>query len=203
MTNDTPEMIDMVFDLDAGTLPSTYPFALWEALVHCVPEFAEEELVGVMSLRGTANHEGLLLSKRAKLTIRLPTTLVAHTTTRLIGHQLDIAGNPIRLGAAKARPIYPYPTIHAQQVAGVNDEVLFMEQINTHLSELNIKGKLICGKSRTISSDQQSIHGYSLVIHDLKAEASLQLQYTGLGTNRQYGCGIFVPYKVISGLGED
>jgi len=38
------------------------------------------------------------------------------------------------------------------------------------------------------------------VIHDLKPEASLRLQYTGLGSDRRYGCGVFVPYKVITGL---
>jgi len=38
------------------------------------------------------------------------------------------------------------------------------------------------------------------VIHNLKPEDSLRLQYTGLGSDRQYGCGIFVPYKVISDL---
>jgi len=26
------------------------------------------------------------------------------------------------------------------------------------------------------------------------------LLYAGLGSHRKYGCGVFVPYKVISGL---
>jgi hypothetical protein len=61
---------------------------------------------------------------------------------------------------------------------------------------------LICGKRRDINDDQQSIHGYSLVVHDLTPEASLRLQFVGLGEGRQFGCGIFVPSKVISGLSE-
>lgn len=191
-----------MFDLDGGTLPTAYPFALWAALLRQVPELAEEKFVGVLPLRGSVHNERLLLSKRAKLVMRLPTTLADHTATRLTAQSLDIAGNTLRLGAAKIRPILPYPTIHAHLVTGISDEVLFVEHINTQLGEMKIKGKLICGKRSAINNDQQSIQGYSLVVHDLKPEASLHLQFVGLGENRQFGCGIFVPYKVISGLSE-
>lgn len=195
-------MIDMVFDLDGGTLPAAYPFALWAALIRHIPELTAEKSAGVLPLRGTGNNGHLLLPKRAKLAMRLPTLLAEHIAARLTGHQFDIAGSLLRLGTAKARPIQPYPTIHAQQVTGVSDEVMFVEHIQAQLAEMQIKGKLICGKRHTISSDQQALQGYSLVIHDLSPAASLQLQYTGLGEGRQFGCGIFVPYKVISGLSE-
>jgi CRISPR-associated protein Cas6 len=202
MSNKSPEMIDIVFDLDGGTLPAAYPFALWAALVCRVPQLAEEKFVGVLPLRGTGSNEGLLLPKRAKLVMRLPTILADHTAARLTGQQLDIAGSTMRLGAAKTRPIQPYPTIHAQLVTGISDEVLFVEHINTQLGEMRIKGKLICGKRRAINDDRQTMQGYSLVVHDLTPEASLHLQFVGLGEGRQLGCGIFVPYKVISGLSE-
>jgi CRISPR-associated protein Cas6 len=203
MNNNTPEMIDMVFDLDGGILPAAYPFALWQALIYRVPQLAEEISIGVLPLRGTDNKEGLLLPKRAKMVIRLPTTLAEHTAARLTRQQFDIAGRTVRLGAAKTRPIHPFPTIHAQLVTGTSDEVLFVEHINAQLGEMGIKGKLICGKRRTISDDSQTMQGYSLVVHDLKPEASLHLQFIGLGEGRQFGCGIFVPSKVISGLSED
>ncbi len=193
----------MVFDLDGGILPAAYPFALWQALIYRVPQLAEEISIGVLPLRGTDNKEGLLLPKRAKMVIRLPTTLAEHTAARLTGQQFDIAGRTVRLGAAKTRPIHPFPTIHAQLVTGTSDEVLFVEHINAQLGEMGIKGKLICGKRRTISDDSQTMQGYSLVVHDLKPEASLHLQFIGLGEGRQFGCGIFVPSKVISGLSED
>lgn len=193
----------MVFDLEGGTIPAAYHFALWEALMHRVPELAEEKSIGILPLRGTGNKEGLLLPKRAKMVMRLPAAIADRITARLTGHQLEIAGQPIRLGAAKTRPIRPFPTIHAQLVMGASDEVLFAEHIQMQLGEMKIKGKLICGKRRSISDDRQSVHGYSLVIHDLKPEASLHLQFVGLGEGRQFGCGIFVPSKVISGLNED
>jgi CRISPR-associated protein Cas6 len=203
MTDNVPEMIDKVFDLDGGTLPTAYPFALWESLISLVPELADEISVGVLPLRGTGNKEGLLLPKRAKMVLRLPTTLATHTEVRLAGKQLELSGRAVRLGAAKTRPIYPFPTLHAQLVTGSNDEVLFVEHINDQLGGMGIKGKLICGKRRTISDESRSMQGYSLVVHDLNPEASLHLQFVGLGTGRQFGCGIFVPSKVISGLSED
>lgn len=190
----------MVFDLGGGTLPTDYPFALWEALVRHVPQLAGEKSVGVLPLRAAENNEGMLLPKRAKLVLRLPLALAARAAA-LSGQQLDVAENTLQLGKGKLRAIQPYPTLHAQLVTGASDEALFMEDIKTQLSKMGIAAGLICGKRRALTGAQQSIHGYSLVIHDLKPEASLQLQYAGLGENCQFGCGIFVPYKAISGLG--
>jgi len=199
-------MIDMVFDLGGGILPTAYPFALWEALIRHVPQLAEEKLVGVLPLRTAENNEGILLPKRAKLVLRLPLALAAHAAA-LSGQQLDVTESTLRsgavslrLGKSKVRPIQPHPTLHAQLVTGATDEMLFLDGINAQLSKMGITARLICGMRRTLAGAQQSIHGYSLVIHDLKPEASLQLQYAGLGEGRQFGCGIFVPYKVISGL---
>lgn len=198
-----PEMIDLMFDLDGGNLPAAYRFALWTALLRLVPHLAEEKLVGVLPLRSTVNNQGMLLAKRAKLVMRIPTTLVKSAASLLTGQQLDIAGNNLRLGTTKTRTIQPHPTIHAELVTGSSDEVLFVEDIWKQMAELGVTGKLICGKRLSVSGGQGPIHGYSLVLHDLKPEASLQLQYAGLGDDRQFGCGIFVPYKVITGLSED
>jgi len=203
MTEQIQQMIDMVFDLDGVMLPAVYPFALWEALIQRVPELADEHSLGILPLRGTKNTEGLLLPKRAKMVMRLPMDGADRIAAHLAGHQIEIAGHPIRLGAAKTRPILPFPTLHAQLVTGSSDEVLFVEYIHEQLDEMGIKGKLICGRRHNFGDGSQTIQGFSLVIHDLKPEASLQLQYAGLGEARHFGCGIFVPSKVISGLNEE
>jgi CRISPR-associated protein Cas6 len=203
MTEQIPQMIDMVFDLDGIMLPAAYPFALWEALMQRVPELDDENSLGILPMRGTQNTEGLLLPRRAKMVMRLPGSGADRIAARLTGLKLDISGHPIRLGAAKARPIYPFPTLHAQLVTGSSDEVLFVEYIHGQLDEMGIKGKLICGRRHHLGEGSHSIQGYSLVIHDLKPEASLQLQFAGLGEARHFGCGIFVPSKVITGLNEE
>lgn len=198
-----PDMIDLMFNLEGGTLPIAYHFSLWAALLSQIPRLAEEHRVGVLPLNATINSQGMLLAKRAKLVMRIPATISELVASGLTGKQLDIAGSPLCLGSAKQRPILPYPTIHGQIVAGSSDEVLFVEDIKKQMGELGVAGKLICGKRAIFNCGQRSIHGYSLVLHDLKPEASLILQYAGLGDDRQFGCGIFVPYKVITGLSEE
>lgn len=189
----------MVFDLDGGAIPAAYPFSLWLEIVRHAPQLAEEILVGVLPLRATENHEELLLPKRAKLVLRLPAAMI-EAASRLAGSTMQIGSSQLRLGKSKTRPIQPFPTLHAQLVTGASDEVMFMNSIRGQLSEMNITANLVCGMRRTLAGGQQIIHGYSLVVHDLKPEASLQLQYAGLGEKRHFGCGIFVPHKVISGL---
>ena len=192
-------MLDLVFDLDGGAIPAAYPFALWAEIVRHAPLLAENELVGVLPLRATENDNELLLPKRAKLVLRLPETLI-DTTSHLVGSTMQIGSSQLRVGKSRIRPIEPCSTIHAQLVTGESDEIIFMDEIRTQLKEMQIVAKLICGKRRTLVGDGQAIHGFSLVIHDLKPEASLQLQYSGLGKARHYGCGIFMPHKIISGL---
>jgi len=195
-------MIDLAFDLEGGTIPAAYRSALWRSLQSHAPQLAKEKLVGVLPLKSSTSSQGILLAKRAKLVIRMPTELAESAAANLTGQQLDIAGSAVRVGFAKTRQIRPYPTIHAL-VAGPSDEVQFVEDISNQMKDLGVTGKLICGKRFTINDDQSSIQGYSLVLHDLKPEASLQLQYAGLGDERHLGCGIFVHYKVITGLSED
>ena len=188
-------MIDLVFDLGGGILPASYPFALWEALLSHVPDLALEKSVGVLPLRATVSFEGLLISKRTKLVLRLPLKIapVAFTLSGL--DLLPLHTGAMLLGKSRLRQILPFPTLHAQQVSGAADEMLFLEDIQAQLSELGIAGRIICGLRRTLSD---TIKGYSLVIHDLKPEDALKLQYAGLGAYRQFGCGIFLPHKVIS-----
>jgi CRISPR-associated protein Cas6 len=200
MADTAPEMIDLVFELEGGMLPAGYPFALWEELVDQLPQLAEEPLAGVLPLRLPESSEGMLLPKRAKLALRLPATRAEQAAAALQGRELDVNGSPLRLGTAKRRAILPSATVHAQIVAGADDEIVFMEYVRTQLAEMGVEGHLICGLRSTLDDGRRIIHGFSLVVHDLKPEASVQLQYAGLGAERRYGCGIFVPYKAITGL---
>jgi CRISPR-associated protein Cas6 len=198
-----PEMTDIAFDLGGESLRASYPFSLWAGLARLAPLLEEQKYAGILPLRLAANSDGMLLPKRAKLILRLPAELAGPVTALLSEQQIEVDGSRLNLGKGKARPILPSPTLHAQIVAGITDEVQFMADINLQLHKLGVAGNLICGKRHTITGKQQSIHGFSLVIHDLKPEASLKLQYAGLGGSRQFGCGIFIPYKVISGLSDD
>lgn len=199
MAESSAEMIDFAFDLDGGALSSAYPFALWAELVRHVPQLGEDAATGVLPLRAAESGEKILLTRRAKLVLRLPPALAVYAAA-LSGLRLEIDGSTICLGAGKLREIQPYSTLHAHLVAGAEDEVEFIGSVTAELAAMDVQGKLICGRSTSLVGAGRAIHGFSLVIHDLKPEASLRLQYTGLSSDRRYGCGVFVPYKVITGL---
>jgi CRISPR-associated protein Cas6 len=56
----------------------------------------------------------------------------------------------------------------------------------------------ICGRPQTLRSEAGTLHGYSLMLHDVPPHKSLQLQDEGMGRNRLLGCGIFIPHKSIA-----
>lgn len=188
-------MVELVFDLTGEALPVAYPPALWAELVRHVPQLAEEAGIGVLPLRAAEVGPEMLLPRRAKLVLRLPQALAARAAT-LSGRQLDVGGSPLMLGACRLRELLPHVTLHAQLVTGPDDEVEFMQGVAEELAKLEIESKLICGMHRRLDG----AGGYGLVIHDLKPDASLRLQGRGLGAARHLGCGVFVPYKVITGL---
>lgn len=199
MTDSIAEMIDAVYDISADVIPDRYQVALWHSLLRHIPALETDPLAGVIPLRTARSEAGMLLPKRSKLVLRLNTSLAAGFTS-LSGQALDIGGATLQLGSGKLRRIQPYPTLHAHLVTGVDDEVAFLQDVAARLTELGITGKLLCGMRGAMPAPDHPIHGYSLVIHDLKPDDSLRLQYTGLGAERRYGCGIFVPYKVITDL---
>lgn len=194
-----PAMIDAVFDIQGDRLPATYPFALWKELTRHLPQLSEDDTVGVLPLRTASVAQEVLLPKRSKLVLRLPRTL-GECVTVLAGEHLDISGYALGIGEMKLREIQPSPTIHAHLVASPDDEVAFVGELENRLAQMEVNCKWICGRRNTLNGADRVIHGYSLVIHDLKPEDSLQLQYKGLGADRHLGCGVFVPYKVITGL---
>ena len=191
--------IEISFDLHGESIPADYPHKLWEALLRIAPALADSDDVGVIPLRGPNNSGELLLPKRAKLALRLPLALL-DAAQAMSGQALQIGAGTLRLGQGKTREIQPYSTLHAHLVAGPSDEAAFMEMVHAALAALDVSSKLICGRHHSLNTDRQVISGFSLVMHDLTPEDSLRVQYTGMGTGRNLGCGIFMPYKVISGL---
>lgn len=193
------QMVDVVFDLNGSSVPASYPFLLWSELVRCLPWLSGEENAGVHPLRGSVSGSSLLLSKRTKLILRLPAQRMAQADN-LSGKQLNIDGNVLIVGKAKDRQIQSATTLHAHIVESNLEEVEFIADMKQKLQALNIPCNLICDKYRKISDGKKNLSGFGLVLHDLKPAASLHIQRTGMGGARHLGCGIFVPFKAITGL---
>lgn len=199
MSDDTSTIVDVVFDLQGTYVPADYAFALWREIVRCLPWIEQVRHVGVVPLRGSESGGGILLSQRTKLVLRLPAAF-AKKAIELSGQQLNVDGSVLTVGQARERELKPSTTVHAYMVESELGEVEFLADMNEKLQEMKIPCKLICSKQITVKSNNQMLKGYGLVVHDLKPEASLHIQRVGLGGARQYGCGMFVHYKAISGL---
>jgi len=199
MENRIPDMIDMVFGLEGSFVTEGYVFPLWDEVVNILPWIEDREQAGILPLRGSVSGEVMLLSRRSKLVLRVPVELAAQARA-LSGQELNVGSGTLRVGAAIERALQPYTTLHAHLVEGAEDEAVFLSGVATRLQEIGVACKWICGKRNTIEGAGQALSGFSLVLHDLKPDDSLQIQRVGLGGNRRFGCGIFVPYKTISGL---
>jgi CRISPR-associated protein Cas6 len=196
---EVPDMIDVVFDLDGSSVPDGYPFALWAEVVRCLPWLENEAHAGILPLRGSASGETVLLSKRTKLVLRLPVDR-APQAGQLSGQKLTVDGSILMVGKGKERQLLAATTLHSYIVQSDLGEIEFLAEMKKKLQEMNVPCNLICDKHRRISGAKQSLGGFGLVLHDLKPQASILIQRIGLGGSRHFGCGIFVPFKAISGL---
>ncbi len=193
------EMTDVIFALSGQSLPADYAFALWHEVVRVLPWLEAKENAGILPLRSPEHGTDLWLPKRARLVLRIPADL-AERAQQLSGQMLDVAGHALAVGEATERPFQPSPTLHAQLVASNVPEEEFLPAMASEMQKSGIAGKLICGKHHTLPGSAGRISGFSLVVHELKPQDALRLQSCGLGSERHFGCGLFIPYKVISNL---
>lgn len=193
-------MFDLVFELAGTQLPRDYQGALWNALLEQLPWLAEEPGAGVHAVRGSATDAGLLLSRRARLALRLPQRRHADAG-RLTGRRLRVEDSALEVGAARARPLEPFPTLSAGFVAtGAGDELAHQDAVQALLAAMGLPLRFICGRMRVMRSGTASVAGASVVLHQLRPEQSLLVQCRGLGELRHLGCGLFLPHKTISGI---
>jgi CRISPR-associated protein Cas6 len=192
--------VDLVFELAGDTLPDDYLAALWPALVAQVPALAAAEDAGPLPVRASPTPQGLLLGRRARLALRVPRRAV-EATGALTGRTIALGGRVLAIGAMRERPIGAAGTLKAAFVAtGAGDELAHHEAVAQMLAAMDVPAPAIFGRMGEVRIGGHAWSGSPVVVHRLRAEASLALQYRGLGPHRQAGCGLFVPYKEIAGL---
>jgi CRISPR-associated protein Cas6 len=190
---------DLHFDLSPGTIPEDHGWRLSQALCALAPWLAETPGAGVHPVHAapTGRDDNLIVNRRVKLVLRLPTARLADAA-RLSGQDIDPGAGRLILGAMKDKPLTPFATLYAHFVDfGLADEVEFLAAARRELDAMAIPAGLICGKRRKIVTPEGTAEGYSLMLHDLKLEHSLVIQERGLGRHRLYGAGIFIPHKSI------
>lgn len=196
-------MIDMVFPLEGHSLPRDASPALRAALQREMPWLDQAPLAGIHPLKLVPGTDAeALLSQRTRLLLRLPRVRFDEAAG-LTGRTLQLGGHAVTLGQPHARELLPHRTLYAYAVAAEGeDEIAFMQAMNSELQALEVRSQLICGKRQQHAWPTGALTTFSLMLHGLTASDSLRLQTLGLGRHRLLGCGIFVPHKSAAAVGE-
>jgi CRISPR-associated protein Cas6 len=189
-------MVDVVFPIDGKFLPRDHTQQLCDALCRQWPQLGQEAQVGIHAIKlVSGGSEPAMLSRRAKLLLRVPRDLAA----RLLacpGIGLQIDGQTLQLNAPHARDLQPHTTLYAYHVAATSaDESAFMADVSRELTALGVLGERVCGKRQQMKLGSGVVNTFSLMLHALAPEQSLRLQHHGIGPHRLFGCGLFIPHK--------
>lgn len=193
---------DIAFPVAGDVIDRDYPGALYRALARRLPWLDEELLAGVHPLRGlTPRPDGLLIGGRTRLVLRVPGHR-ADACASLQDAELELPA-PLRLGRALRRELLPYPVLHTRlAITGAPDEVDFVNEVGDELAALGIDCDMIVGRRGELRLDADApLVGYSLMLHGLSPEAALLAQEHGIGRQRKFGCGLFVPHKSVAAVG--
>ena len=198
------EMVDVVFELDAGTIANDHTEALASALRRALPWLDDEPRAGILPLSGLGRGDGFsYVGRRSRLVIRMPIHRSASADS-LSGSALDLCGEPLGVGRSSLRPLLPITeVVHSYFVSyGTPDEIEFLAACRAELAARGIGGEPVTGRARRIKCAEGEVHGFALMLHGLKRAESVAIQESGLGLHRLLGCGLFVPHKSIAAVGE-
>lgn len=195
--------VDVAFPLAGHALPRDHRLALALAVSAVLPWLADDPQAAVHPVKLVhGSGEPALLSARSRLVLRVARER-ADDLHRLAGSTLRVAGHEIRLGQPQSRELLPHTTLYAHFVdAGAADEAAFLDAVGAELQRLDVNCHRVCGREQQWRGPQQVLHGFSLMLHGLRAAAALRVLEQGLGAHRLLGCGVFVPHKSAAAVGD-
>ncbi len=195
--------VDLAFPVQGQPLPRDHRLLLSRALAATLPWLGIEPGTGAHDLNVVAGLGARgLLSGRTRLTLRVPRERAGAVSADLAGLQIELGGEPLRLGAPTLRELLPHRTLYAHFVAASSDdETSFMANIDAELGKLGVSSRPICGRCQQIQGEDGPLTGFSLMLDGLSAPDALQVLEVGLGPHRRLGCGLFVPHKSAGAVG--
>lgn len=211
------DILDVLFSVTCKRLPVDHAYALSAALQRAAPWIAEGVSgVGIHTIHVAGSQNGwerpghgtdqyLLLSRRTKLTIRVPKQRLNALLGNLEGKTLDVAGCSLTIGPGKVRRLSTETTLFARYVVAVPEdtEADFLAHAAQALKDQGIAiRKALCGKTTLLTMPDGMLRTRSLMLSGLTPAESVRLQQRGLGPHRRMGCGIFIPHKGIEAIGK-
>ena len=208
------DIIDVVFGITCRVLPVDHAYSLSQAIRKELGWLEDEPYAGVHTIHVAASGNGwyrpdssdqmLHPSRRTKLSLRIPRHRLDDVRP-LTGKTLDVDGNSLTVNQMTQKNLSHITTVFSRYIVveSAKDEMEFLKEIMASLQNMGIKPKkMLCGKENRLSKGDGTLVTRSLMIADLTFEESILLQQQGLGSHRLMGCGIFLPHKDISEIGE-
>ncbi|MCP4950916.1 MAG: type I-MYXAN CRISPR-associated protein Cas6/Cmx6 [Proteobacteria bacterium] len=207
-----PVVVDIVFKIRGQQIAADHAYALSKALTTELPWLGTEREVSIHLIHGAQSANGwckpddsgiIELSGRTRLIIRVPHSRLEDAKA-LIGASLNLDEHKIEILDAKPRPLSTNSTIfshHVRSLDDTNSEPAFLGSVARWLEGLAITPKkMLCGGMRHLKINESVISTRSLLIAELNPNESITVQTHGLGPDRLFGCGVFVPSKSISAV---
>ncbi len=155
------DIVDVLFSIECKRLPVDHAYALSDALRGLLPWIADEDsrvAVHTVHVAGSQNgwerpehgsDQHLIVSKRTKLTIRVPKERMDELIDELRGQTLDVSGCGLTIREGKIRPLSKETTLFARYVVTLpdNSEDGFLTWAVRELKRRGIGvRKALCGK---------------------------------------------------------
>lgn len=205
------DVVDLLFTIECQVLPVDHAFALSSAIQHVLPWFAEDEVAALHLIHGADSGNGwerpeaaddiIYLSRRTKLVLRVPSDRLEDAMA-LIGQELNVAGNPMKVLKASKRPLDVTTSLYSRHVMveeGEGEDA-FMLRTVAELRDMGLKfKKVLCGKEHTLKLPEAELTTRSLLVADLSFDDAITLQERGVGLKeyKKLGCGLFIPHKTV------
>lgn len=213
----TSLVTDISFGIKCHEVPVDHAWLLQQSLLKLLPWLSDEPLAGIHNIHISESGNGwcrpnnpdvdiLLLSKRSKLKIRIPTGRIADAR-QLIGQTTEIAGASLEILKCRELPLAGHSALFARHII-LRDNESEADLISRTVPQLEERlgckiKKVLCGKINQINTPAGQIKTQSMMIADLKKHEAIKLQETGAETGGSLlGCGLFIPHKDIKPVKE-
>lgn len=178
----------------AAQVPVDHGYALYGALCQRLPVLHAAPWLAIHPLRGKPERGLLLLGEDAALHLRVPPKELRQLLP-LAQQELQIQGHKLRLAEPRLQLLVPAPTVETRMavIKGFMEESAFGEAVQRQLAALSVQAQVTVGPRRVAQIGGHKVVGFALRLSRLSADASLLLQYRGIGGRQRMGCGVFLP----------
>ncbi|MBL7002437.1 MAG: type I-MYXAN CRISPR-associated protein Cas6/Cmx6 [Gammaproteobacteria bacterium] len=207
------DVIDVVFKIRCKMVPIDHAQVLSDEVIRVLPWMLDENCaIHLIHVADSAHGwecpkgegESIHTSRRTKFKLRIPSHRF-NDAQKIVGKTLNIAGNDLTVLEGVKKTLSKMTTIFARYIdtQGEEEEEPFLNRMNKELLAKGIKVKKMMPGLIVKHQLKDGVRlTRKLMLSELEVEESVLLQETGIGSDLQYGFGIFLPHKGIEAVNK-